>query len=278
MKFTEQLRRRSEAVDSMLCVGLDPDVNRFPACVKDKPDALYEFCRAIADATAPYVCAFKPQIAYFASAGEEDALIRLIDYIHAEHPDIPVILDAKRGDIGSTAKHYAREAFERFKADALTLSPYMGGDTIEPYFAYPEKGLFLLCRTSNPGGADIEELVTKDGLMVFEHVAKAAQGPWNKTGELGLVAGATQPEEIRRIRVQAPTLPLLMPGIGAQGGDVNAAVAAGLAADGWGMVINSSRAVLYAGNDEHFTDAAAAAAQKTRDAIREAKKLALAAR
>ena len=256
MKFTEQLRRRSEAVDSMLCVGLDPDVNRFPACV----------------------CAFKPQIAYFASAGEEDALIRLIDYIHANYPDIPVILDAKRGDIGSTAKHYAREAFERFKADALTLSPYMGGDTIEPYFAYPEKGLFLLCRTSNPGGADIEELVTKDGLMVFEHVAKAAQGPWNKTGELGLVAGATQPEEIRRIRVQAPTLPLLMPGIGAQGGDVNAAVAAGLAADGWGMVINSSRAVLYAGNDEHFMDAAAAAAQKTRDAIREAKKLALAAR
>ena len=278
MKFTEQLRRRSEAVDSMLCVGLDPDVNRFPACVKEKPDALYEFCRAIVDATAPYVCAFKPQIAYFASAGEEDALIRLIDYIHANHPDIPVILDAKRGDIGSTAKHYAREAFERFKADALTLSPYMGGDTIEPYFAYPEKGIFLLCRTSNPGGADIEELVTKDGLMVFEHVAKAAQGPWNKTGELGLVAGATQPEEIRRIRVQAPTLPLLMPGIGAQGGDVNAAVAAGLAADGWGMVINSSRAVLYAGNDEHFADAAAAAAQKTRDAIREAKKLALAAR
>lgn len=262
----------------MLCVGLDPDVARFPACLAASGDALFEFCRAIVDATAPYVCAFKPQIAYFASAGEEDALIGLIRHIHENHPGIPVILDAKRGDIGSTAKHYAREAFERFDADALTLSPYMGGDTIEPYFAYPEKGLFLLCRTSNPGGADIEELMTRDGLMVFEHVARLAQGPWNRTGGLGLVAGATQPGEIRRIRAQAPTLPLLMPGIGAQGGDVNAAVAAGLDAAGWGMVINSSRAVLYAGHDEHFAQAAAEAARTTRDAINAAKRRALAER
>ena len=279
MKFTEQLRRRSEAVDSMLCVGLDPDVNRFPACVKEKPDALYEFCRAIVDATAPYVCAFKPQIAYFASAGEEDALIRLIDYIHANHPDIPVILDAKRGDIGSTAKQYAREAFERYKADAVTLSPYMGFDTVEPYMEnFPEKGIFLLCRTSNPGGRDIEELKTADGRTVFEIVAEKAQKEWNKNGELGLVAGATQPSELARIRSLAPTLPLLIPGIGAQGGDVNAAVAAGLDAAGFGIAVNSSRAILYAGKDEMFAQASAAAAKATRDAINAAKAKALAAR
>ena len=277
MKFTQQLRARSIAADSMLCVGLDPDVKRFPACITGR-EAIFEFCRAIVDATAPFDCAFKPQIAYLASESAEDALVALIAYIHEKHPDIPVILDEKRGDIGSTAKHYALEAFERFKADAVTLSPYMGGDTIEPFLEYEEKGIFLLCRTSNPGGADIEELVTEDGLAVFEHVARLSQSAWNKTGELGLVAGATRPDEIRRIRAQAPSLPLLMPGIGAQGGDVNAAVAAGLDADGWGMVINSSRAVLYAGTDENFESAAAEAARRTRDAIRNAKALVSASR
>ncbi len=272
--FTTKLLNRTKAVDSMLCVGLDPDPARFPAPMTGKTEAMYDFCRAIVDATAPYVCAFKPQIAYFASCGAEAALEKIIAYIHSHHPDIPVILDAKRGDIGSTAKHYAKEAFVRYGADAVTLSPYMGFDTVEPYFEYADRGVILLCRTSNPGGADIEEL-NVGGETVYERIARMSAGDWNKTGQLALVVGATQPAEIARVRQLAPSLPLLVPGIGAQGGDVNAAVAAGLDADGWGMIINSSRAIIYAGQDENFAQAAADAAQATRDAIRAAKKLAL---
>ncbi len=269
--FTEKLNKRIDAVDSMLCVGLDPDLKRLPEHISRDAAGVTAFCRAIVDATAPYVCAFKPQIAYFAGAGLEKALEDTIAYIREKHPDIVVILDAKRGDIGSTAKQYAKEAFERYQADAVTLSPYMGFDTIEPYFAYEGRGVILLCRTSNPGGADIEELVTKDGDMVYERVAKLAAGPWNVNGQVGLVVGATQPAEIARVRALAPATPLLVPGIGAQGGDVDAAVAAGLDAEGRGMIINSSRAVIFAGQGEDFAQAAAQAAKTTRDAIRAAK-------
>ncbi|WP_288560791.1 orotidine-5'-phosphate decarboxylase [Duodenibacillus massiliensis] len=279
MTFTESLSARSRSAETLLCVGLDPDISRFPEHIKNGPDPVGTFCRAVIDATAQYACAFKPQIAYFAALRAESVLEALIDYIHTNHPGIPVILDAKRGDIGSTAKQYAREAFERYKADAVTLSPYMGFDTVEPYMEnFPEKGIFLLCRTSNPGGRDIEELKTADGRTVFEIVAEKAQKEWNKNGELGLVAGATQPSELARIRSLAPTLPLLIPGIGAQGGDVNAAVAAGLDAAGFGIAVNSSRAILYAGKDEMFAQASAAAAKATRDAINTAKAKALAAR
>ena len=259
----------------MLCVGLDPDLKRLPAHLTKDPEGVLQFCCAIVDATAPYVCAFKPQIAYFAGEGLEKTLEQVIAYIHEKHPDIAVILDAKRGDIGSTAKQYAKEAFVRYQADAVTLSPYMGFDTVEPYFEYEGRGVILLCRTSNPGGADIEELVTKDGDMVYERVAKMASGPWNVNGQVGLVVGATQPAEIARVRELAPETPLLVPGIGAQGGDVNAAVAAGLDAHGRGMIINSSRAVIFAGNGEDFAQAAAKAAEATMIAIREAKKKAL---
>lgn len=269
--FTEKLNKRIDAVDSMLCVGLDPDLKRLPEHISRDAAGVAAFCRAIVDATAPYVCAFKPQIAYFAGAGLEKALEDTIAYIREKHPDIVVILDAKRGDIGSTAKQYAKEAFERYQADAVTLSPYMGFDTIEPYFAYEGRGVILLCRTSNPGGADIEELVTKDGDMVYERVAKLAAGPWNVNGQVGLVVGATQPAEIARVRALAPATPLLVPGIGAQGGDVDAAVAAGLDAEGRSMIINSSRAVIFAGQGEDFAQAAAQAAKTTRDAIRAAK-------
>ncbi len=269
--FTEKLNKRIDAVDSMLCVGLDPDLKRLPEHISRDAAGVTAFCRAIVDTTAPYVCAFKPQIAYFAGAGLEKALEDTIAYIREKHPDIVVILDAKRGDIGSTAKQYAKEAFERYQADAVTLSPYMGFDTIEPYFAYEGRGVILLCRTSNPGGADIEELVTKDGDMVYERVAKLAAGPWNVNGQVGLVVGATQPAEIARVRALAPATPLLVPGIGAQGGDVDAAVAAGLDAEGRGMIINSSRAVIFAGQGEDFAQAAAQAAKTTRDAIRAAK-------
>ncbi len=274
MLFTDKLSDRTRAVDSMLCVGLDPDFARIPEHLKGEEDPVWAFCRAIVDATAPFVCAFKPQIAYFAAMGAEKTLERVIAYIHEKHPDIPVILDAKRGDIGSTARQYAKEAFVRYKADAVTVSPYMGYDTITPYLEYQDKGVIILCRTSNPGGADIEELVC-DGEMIYERIARLAAGPWNTTRQLGLVVGATQPAEIARVRKIAPSLPLLVPGIGAQGGDVNAAVAAGLDAAGAGMIINSSRAIIFAGKDENFAQAAADAARATRDAIRAAKVKAL---
>ncbi len=274
MLFTDKLSDRTRAVDSMLCVGLDPDFARIPEHLKGEEDPVWAFCRAIVDATAPFVCAFKPQIAYFAAMGAEKTLERVIAYIHEKHPDIPVILDAKRGDIGSTARQYAKEAFVRYKADAVTVSPYMGYDTITPYLEYQDKGVIILCRTSNPGGADIEELVC-DGEMIYERIARLASGPWNTTRQLGLVVGATQPAEIARVRKIAPSLPLLVPGIGAQGGDVNAAVAAGLDAAGAGMIINSSRAIIFAGKDENFAQAAADAARATRDAIRAAKVKAL---
>lgn len=274
MLFTDKLSDRTRAVDSMLCVGLDPDFARIPEHLKGEEDPVWAFCRAIVDATAPFVCAFKPQIAYFAAMGAEKTLERVIAYIHEKHPDIPVILDAKRGDIGSTARQYAKEAFVRYKADAVTVSPYMGYDTITPYLEYQDKGVIILCRTSNPGGADIEELVC-DGEMIYERIARLAAGPWNTTRQLGLVVGATQPAEIARVRKIAPSLPLLVPGIGAQGGDVNAAVAAGLDAAGAGMIINSSRAIIFAGKDENFVQAAADAARATRDAIRAAKVKAL---
>ena len=275
MLFTEKLTARTRAVDSMLCVGLDPDFKRIPEHLKNDEDPVWSFCRAIVDAVAPFVCAFKPQIAYFAAMGAEKTLERVIAYIREKHPDIPVILDAKRGDIGSTARMYAREAFKRYQADAVTVSPYMGYDTIVPYLEYPDKGVIILCRTSNPGGADIEELVC-DGETIYERIARLAAGPWNTTGQIGLVVGATQPAEIASVRKIAPSLPLLVPGIGAQGGDVNAAVAAGLDAAGAGMIINSSRAVIFAAPDETFADAAAAAARATRDAIRAARVRALA--
>lgn len=269
MGFLGTLQEVWRRTDSMLCVGLDPDPARFPAHLAGKPDAILRFCRAIVDATADSVCAFKPQIAYFSAARAEDQLETLIDHIHRAHPGIPVILDAKRGDIGSTAQQYAREAFERYGADALTLSPYMGFDSIEPYLAHADRGLLLLCRTSNPGGSDLQALRIDDEPLYLK-VARLARGPWNRNDALGLVVGATYPGEIEQVRSIAPRLPLLIPGIGAQGGDIEATVAAGRSADGYGMIISASRSILYAGSGERFAEAAAEEARRTRDAIRAA--------
>jgi orotidine-5'-phosphate decarboxylase len=266
MHFIDLLKARWRAADSLLCVGLDPDPARFPSHLRGRPDAIFEFCRAIVDATADLACAFKPQIAYFASMRAEDVLERLIAHIRARHPEVPVVLDAKRGDIGSTAEHYAREAFERYAAHAVTLSPYMGFDSIEPYLAYPERGAFLLCRTSNAGGNDLQ-MLDVGGERVFERVARLTASAWNRTGQLGLVVGATYPDELARVRALVGDLPLLVPGIGAQGGDVDASVQAGQTADGLGMVVNSSRAILYAGKGEDFAERARAVAQATRDEI-----------
>ncbi|MCM2549799.1 orotidine-5'-phosphate decarboxylase [Burkholderia glumae] len=267
LTFIDTLRAAWQRTNSLLCVGLDPEPTRFPAQFANRPEAIFDFCREIVDATAPYASAFKPQIAYFAAHRAEDQLERLIAHIHLQHPGLPVVLDAKRGDIGSTAEQYAREAFERYRADAVTVNPYMGYDSIEPYLGYEDKGVVVLCRTSNPGGSDLQFLET-GGRPLYQVVAELAATRWNeKTGQLALVVGATFPKEIEIVRGIVGAMPLLIPGIGAQGGDVQATVAAGRSADGGGMMINSSRAILYASSGDDFAEAAARVAQATRDTI-----------
>ncbi len=277
MRFTDQLAAAQQRHASMLCVGLDPDPERFPGAWKGDAARIADFCATVVDATHDLVCAFKPQIAYFAAHRAEDQLERLIGHIRRVAPAVPVILDATRGDIGATAEQYAREAFERYGADALTLSPFMGFDSIEPYLRWPEKGLFLLCRTSNPGGADLQAQRLEGGELLFERVARLAAGPWNRHGQLGLVVGATYPREIGRVRELAPTLPLLIPGVGAQGGDAAATVRAGWRGDAIAtrapIVVNSSRAVLYAGAGDGFAAAAREAAMRARDELQAARSL-----
>ncbi len=273
MNFIDQLRDAETRHQSMLCVGLDPEPNRFPTGITRDAEGIHDFCLAIVEATADLVCAFKPQIAYFAAHRAEPQLERLIRRMREIAPRVPIILDAKRGDIGSTAEQYAKEAFERYGADAVTLSPFMGFDSVAPYLQYKGKGAFLLCRTSNPGGDDLQNqrLASVDGQpLLYEHVARLAQGPWNLNGQLGLVVGATYPQEIERVRALAPTLPLLIPGVGAQGGDAAATVRAGWRADA-PIVVNSSRAILYAGGGTDFADAARAAAQATRAVLHAAR-------
>ena len=273
MTFLEMLQAAQGRNGSMLCVGLDPEPARFPAGMQGDPARIFDFCARIADATGDLVVAFKPQIAYFAAHRAEDQLERLMRHLRASFPQVPVILDAKRGDIGSTAEQYAREAFERYGADAVTLSPFMGFDSVQPYLKYEGKGAFLLCRTSNPGGDDLQNqrLASVDGQpLLYEHVARLAQGPWNLNGQLGLVVGATYPAEIERVRTIAPTVPLLIPGVGAQGGDAVATVRAGWRADG-PIIVNSSRAILYASDGPDFAEAARREAARTREVLEAAK-------
>ena len=272
------LRAAERQNGSMVCVGLDPEPARVPGALRGDASRIFDFCAAIVEATADLVIAFKPQIAYFAAHRAEDQLERLMAHMRQVAPAVPVILDAKRGDIGSTAAQYAVEAFERYGADAVTLSPFMGFDSVEPYLKYHGKGAFLLCRTSNPGGDDLQSqrLSSVPGEpLLYEHVARLAQGPWNLNGQLGLVVGATYPAEIERVRAIAPTLPLLIPGVGAQGGDAVATVKAGWRGDEQGtaapIIVNSSRAILYASAGEDFAQAARREALKTRDLLQAAR-------
>jgi len=271
--FTQQLQSAWASQGSMLCVGFDPDPQRLPTVFQGKPEGIFEFCREIADATADIVCSFKPQFAYFASQRAEAQLEKFTRYLKDTYPHIPVILDSKRGDIGSTADHYALEAFERYGADAVTVNPYMGFDTIKPYLKYVGKGVIVLCRTSNPGGSDLQFLnVSPDGEPLYLHVAKLAAQEWNTSGQISLVVGATFPAEIAKVRAIVGEMPLLIPGIGAQGGDIDATVKAGSIANqpGTGMIINSSRAILYASSGNDFAEAARKVAVATRDALRTA--------
>jgi orotidine-5'-phosphate decarboxylase len=264
MKFQEKLQNSVEKNNSLLCIGLDPDVSKFPPHIED----IFEFNKAIVDATADIVCCYKPQFAFYASHGLPGlkALIQTIAYIHLKFPDMPVILDSKRGDIGSTAQHYAEEAFEVYKADAVTINPYLGFDSVEPFLKYQDKGIFILCRTSNPGAGDFQDL-SVDGEPLYVKIARKVQ-EWNSTyANCGLVVGATWPEQLGEIRKIAPSLPFLVPGIGAQGGDIEKTLQNGLLSDKSGLILNSSRAILYADTSEQFAEKARETALKTRDEI-----------
>ncbi|MCA1248582.1 orotidine-5'-phosphate decarboxylase [Massilia sp. MS-15] len=272
MTFIDQLSAAWTRNDSLLCVGLDPDPARFPAELAGQPDAIVRFCKAIIDATADLACAFKPQIAYFAALGAEAQLEQICAYLRERYPHIPLVLDAKRGDIGATAHQYAREAFERYGADAVTVNPYMGFDSVEPYLEWTDRGVIVLCRTSNAGGSDLQFLDV-GGRPLYQHVARLVAEQWNRNGQLALVVGATFPDEIAQVRKLVGDMPLLIPGVGAQGGDVEATVRAGRTAGGTGMMINSSRAILYAAPQagEDFAAAARRVALETRDAINAAR-------
>jgi orotidine-5'-phosphate decarboxylase len=295
MEFVQQLRAAQRRNASRLCVGLDPEAARLPGAWRGDPRRIFDFCAGIVRATRDLACAYKPQIAYFHAQRAEDQLERLIDFIHAETEGVPVVLDAKRGDIGATAQQYAKEAFERYRADALTLSPFMGYDSIEPYLQYEGRGLFLLCRTSNAGGADLQGLRLAaagasggepgqpgdaPGEHLYERLARLAAGAWAARAggaeRLGLVVGATYPAEVARVRALAPQAPLLIPGIGAQGGDLQATVHAALGAGAGSpaaappVLINSARAILYASAGPDWAEAARAEAERTRVAIERA--------
>ncbi|GLQ50235.1 orotidine-5'-phosphate decarboxylase [Dyella flava] len=271
MHFMQALQQAWTRNNSLVCVGLDPEPSKFPAHLQGRADAVFEFCRDIVDATADLVCSYKPQIAHFAALRADDALERLIAHIHAKHPGIPVILDAKRGDIGSTAQHYVSEAFDRYAADAVTLNPYLGRDSVQPFLDRADKGVILLCHTSNPGAADLQDLDV-GGKPLYQHVAQIIARDWNTHGNCALVTGATWPEQLAEVRTLVGDVPLLVPGIGAQGGDVEAVVRNGCTADGTGLMISSSRAILYAGKGEDFARAARSAALELRDSINQYRK------
>ncbi len=264
--FIEQLQRAWDGNDSLVCVGLDPEIERFPPHIAESASPIFQFNKAIVDATADLVCAYKPQFAHYAAYEAEDQLERTIDYIHRSYPGIPVILDSKRGDVGNTAERYAIEAFERYHADAVTVNPYLGGDSLEPFLKYEDKGVIILCRTSNPGAVDLQDLEVNNRRL-FHIVADLAARRWNSRGNCLLVVGATYPRELAEVREIVGNMPLLVPGVGAQGGDVAQAVQNGQTNAGAGLIISSSRGILYASSGENFASAARDATLKLRDLI-----------
>ncbi len=264
--FIEQLTRAWERSDSLACVGLDPEIERFPRHIAAEPSPIFQFNRAIIDATADLVCAYKPQFAHYAACEAEDQLERTIEYIHKTHPGVPVILDAKRGDVGNTAERYAIEAFERYGADAVTVNPYLGGDALEPFLRHADKGVAILCRTSNPGARDLQDLVI-GARKLYQVVAELTAQRWNSRGNCLLVVGATYPGDLAEVRALVGDIPLLVPGVGAQRGDVSQVVQNGQTAHGTGLIISSSRGILYASAGEDFAGAARAATQQLRGEI-----------
>ncbi|MCY4050301.1 MAG: orotidine-5'-phosphate decarboxylase [Gammaproteobacteria bacterium] len=251
VKFYEKLNVRFQSTRSLLCIGLDP-YSRYNL-KKNYPKSkqpYFDFCKDIIDATAEFACAFKFQFAFFGSQGVEEDLEHAINYVQSKYSEIPIILDSKRGDIGSTATEYAKEAFIRYGADALTINPYLGGDSIQVFTDYSDHGVIILCRTSNPGSAQIQELRCGDR-MLFEHVAYLAANQWNENGNIALVMGATHPKALSRVRKIVGDMLFLVPGIGAQGGNLRAALEHGLTEQGNGLIVNVSRDIVEAGMKEN---------------------------
>jgi orotidine-5'-phosphate decarboxylase len=245
-RFKERLAQAQTRSGGLVCIGLDPDPAKLPSDLSAEAQPLYAFNRRIVDATFDIAAAYKPQIAFYSALGREGELAASIRYIRERAPHALVILDAKRGDIGNTAEAYAREAFERYGADAVTVNPYMGEDSIRPFLVRPDCGAIVLCRTSNPGSKDFQDLPV-EGLPLYRRVAQHAARHWNQLENLMLVVGATFPREMAALRQAHPDIPFLVPGIGAQGGDLKATLSAGLDARGAGLLINSSRGIIYAG-------------------------------
>jgi len=265
--FGQKLAAAWQATNSLVCVGLDPEPKKFPDRFRDAPGGIFEFNKAIIDATRDLACAYKPQFAHYAAHAAENQLEHTIDYIKETAPNAIVILDSKRGDNGSTAEQYAHEAFDRYGADAVTVNPYLGRDSVEPFLKHADKGVIILCRTSNPGAKDLQDLNVGPGRKLFQHVAETVAKEWNGNGNCMLVVGATYPEELADIRARVGDLPFLVPGVGAQGGDVAKVMRAGKTAAGTGLVISSSRAILYASSGEDFAVAARKATLELRDSI-----------
>jgi orotidine-5'-phosphate decarboxylase len=261
--FTETLARAWARNDSLLCIGLDPEIERFPQEIRAQPSPIFQFNKAVIDATRDLVCAYKPQFAHYAAYEAEDQLQRTIEYIHRTCPEVPVILDAKRGDVGNTAERYASEAFERYEADAVTVNPYLGSDSLEPFLRHADKGVLVLCRTSNPGAGELQDLRV-GGRPLYQVVAELAARRWNSRGNCLLIVGATYPRELAEVREIVGDMALLVPGVGAQGGDVAQAVQSGQTRQGTGLIISSSRGILYASSGPDF----AAAARATATALR----------
>lgn len=264
MSFAERLTRAQTVSGSLVCVGLDPDLTRMPRELVGEAEPVLAFNRRIVDATADLAAAYKPQIAFYSALGKEAELLASIRYIRDKAPQALIILDAKRNDVGNTAEAYAREAFDRYEADAVTVNPYMGEDSVRPFLARPDRGAILLCRTSNPGARDFQDLLV-GGVPLYMRVAERAAARWNDARNLMLVVGATYPAEMAALRRAHPLLPFLVPGIGAQGGDLENTLAAGLDADGAGLLINSARGIIYAGGGA--AEAIRAAAQALHGAI-----------
>jgi orotidine-5'-phosphate decarboxylase len=269
--FTQRLANAWDRNNSLVCVGLDPEIERLPASIAASASPIFQFNKAIVDATADLVCAYKPQFAHYAAYEAEDQLERTIEYIQSNYPHVPVILDSKRGDVGNTAERYAIEAFERYHADAVTVNPYLGSDSLEPFLKHQDKGVVILCRTSNPGARDIQDLQV-GARKLYHVIAELAATRWNTRGNCMLVVGATYPRELAEVREIAGDMPFLVPGVGAQGADVVQAVQNGRTRNGAGIVISSSRAILYASSGEDFASAARTAASTLRDQINAARR------
>lgn len=249
MNFRQKLENIIKKNNSLLCVGLDTDSAKIPQFFSKFADPFFEFNKTIIDNTSDLVCSYKLNIAYYASQGINglNSLLKTIVYIHDHYTDIPVILDAKRADVGHTSEQYAKEVFDVFKCDGVTVNPYFGFDSIEPFLQYKDKGIIVLCKTSNPGSSEIQNLKINKKPLYIKVAERIAV--WNKKyGNCLLVVGATYPRELKKIREIAPEMFLLIPGIGAQGGDLEATLQAGLTKNKSGLIISSSRGIIFAAN------------------------------